>query len=76
MNFDLFNRHLASLKTSDITIESFYEYEIKSFSIDNTTYYSVSNLLNQYNNVHGTNHKINDWLKNDRTERFIKYVAL
>lgn len=31
MNYDSFNRSLKSLKTSDITIETFYEYEIKSF---------------------------------------------
>ena len=74
MNYDSFNRNLASLKTSDITIESFYEYEIKSFSIDNITYYSVSNLLNQYNNIHGTNHKINEWLSVESSQRYLQYL--
>ena len=74
MNVDLFNRTLASLKTRDITIESFYEYEIKSFSIDNITYYSVSNLLNQYNKNNGTNHKINDWLDNESSQRYLQYL--
>ena len=74
MNYDSFNRHLASLKTSDITIESYFEYEIKSFSIDNITYYSVSNLLNQYNNIHGTNHRIKKWLETERSQNFLQFL--
>lgn len=74
MNYDSFNRHLASLKTSDITIESFYEYEIKSFSIDNITYYSVSNLLNQYNKNNGTKHQIKHWFATDSTQRYLNYL--
>lgn len=74
MNVDLFNRTLASLKTRDITIESFYEYEIKSFSIDNITYYSVSNLLNQYNKNNGTKYQIKHWFATDSTQRYLNYL--
>lgn len=74
MNYDLFNRTLKSMKTSDITIESFYDYEIKSFSIDNITYYSVSNLLNQYNNIHGTKYRIERWIKNESTQEYLNYL--
>ena len=71
MNYDSFNRTLKSLKTSDITIETFYEYEIKSFSIDNTIYFSVSNLLNQYNDIHNTKYEIYEWFKLDSTHRIL-----
>ena len=74
MNYDLFNRTLKSMKTSDITIESFYDYEIKSFSIDNITYYSVSNLLNQYNKNNGTKYQIKHWFATDSTQRYLNYL--
>ena len=71
INIDSFNRTLKSLKTTDITIEAFYEYEIKSFTIDNTIYYSVSNLLNQYNNIHDTKYQIKHWFELDSTQRIL-----
>ena len=69
-----FQNKVLNLKTSDITIEEFYQYKIKSFQIDNITYYSVSNLLNQYNKINGTNHTINDWLKIEHTQRLMQYL--
>lgn len=69
-----FQNKVLNLKTSDITIEEFYQYKIKSFQIDNITYYSVSNLLNQYNKINGTNHKINEWLSNQNTQEYLHYL--
>ena len=69
-----FQNKVLNLKTSDITIEEFYQYKIKSFQIDNITYYSVSNLLNQYNKINGTKYQIKHWFENESTQEYLQYL--
>ena len=62
----------------EFTVVNFFAYDIRSTVIDSVRMFLVSDLLNQYNEKHGTNKKFKDYLRIDQTkellENWLKYT--
>ena len=50
----------------------FLEYNIRSTVIDNERMYLVADLMDQYNNKHGTNKKFKSYLRNQHTRELLQ----
>ena len=53
----------------------FYDYKIRMCMIEGTEMYLVSDLLQQYNEKHGTSKRFKKYLKNKQTQEVIKHMA-
>ena len=56
----------------EFTVVKFFTYDIRSTVIDSTRMFLVSDLLNQYNEKHGTNKKFKDYLRIDQTKELLE----
>ena len=59
----------------NIETVQFFEYNIRSTVIDNVRMYLVADLLNQYNDKHGVNKKLKNYLRNEQTKGFTTKLA-
>ena len=50
----------------------FFEYNIRSTVTDNVRMYLVADLMDQYNNKHGTNKKFKSYLRNQHTQELLQ----
>ena len=50
----------------------FFEYNIRSTVIDDVRMYLVADLMDQYNNKHGTNKKFKSYLRNQHTQELLQ----
>ena len=53
------------------TVVKFFTYDIRSTVIDSTRMFLVSDLLNQYNEKHGTNKEFKYYLRNQQTQELL-----
>ena len=56
----------------EFTVVKFFTYDIRSTVIDSTRMFLVSDLLNQYNEKHGTNKKFKDYLRIEQTKELLE----
>lgn len=56
----------------EFTVVKFFAYNIRSTVIDDIRMFLVSDLLNQYNEKHGTNKKFKDYLRIDQTKELLE----
>lgn len=56
----------------NIETVQFFEYNIRSTVIDNVRMYLVADLLNQYNDKHGVNKKLKNYLRNEQTKDLLQ----
>ena len=56
----------------DFETVQFFEYNIRSTVIDNVRMYLVADLMDQYNNKHGTNKKFKSYLRNQHTRELLQ----
>ena len=56
----------------DFTVVKFFAYDIRSTVIDSVRMFLVSDLLNQYNEKHGTNKQFYHYLRNQQTQELLE----